>query len=64
MLDDRKKNNMARELLESLRLDIDPKMQINKLTVAKQQMVEIAKALSFNAEILIMDEPTAARDNI
>jgi len=60
MLDDRKKNNMARELLESLRLDIDPKMQINKLTVAKQQMVEIAKALSFNAEILIMDEPTAA----
>ena len=63
MLDDAKKNAMARELLMSLNLDIDPKTQISRLSVAKQQMVEIAKALSFNAEIMIMDEPTAALTN-
>jgi ribose transport system ATP-binding protein len=60
MLDDRKKNRMAKELLESLSLNIDPRTQISRLTVAKQQMVEIAKALSFNTEVLVMDEPTAA----
>ncbi len=60
VLDDAKKNRMAKELLESLNLDIDPRTPIHKLTVAKQQMVEIAKAISFKAEIMIMDEPTAA----
>ncbi len=35
-------------------------MQVGQLTVAAQQMVEIAKALSFNSSVLIMDEPTAA----
>lgn len=60
ILDEGKKNRMAQELLESLSLDINPKTTINELTVAKQQMVEIAKALSFNSDIMIMDEPTAA----
>jgi ribose transport system ATP-binding protein len=58
--DDRKLNLMATELLERLGVDIDPKLQVGRLTVAQQQMVEIAKALSFNAQVLIMDEPTAA----
>lgn len=60
VLDKKKTNDMTRKLLESLNLDIDPKMQVGRLTVAKQQMIEIAKALSFNSDIMIMDEPTAA----
>lgn len=43
-----------------LHLDIDPRTKAGDLTVAKQQMVEIAKALSFNSDVLIMDEPTAS----
>ena len=43
-----------------MHLKLDPRMKVADLTVAKQQMVEIAKALSFNSSVLIMDEPTAA----
>ncbi len=59
-LDKKKTNQMTKELLDSLSLDIAPNTVINTLSVAKQQMVEIAKALSYNSDILIMDEPTAA----
>jgi ribose transport system ATP-binding protein len=41
-------------------LKLDPRTKVADLSVAKQQMVEIAKALSFNSDVLIMDEPTAA----
>ena len=50
----------TRTLLESLGSSIDPRAEIGMLTVAEQQIVEIAKAISQKAEILIMDEPTAA----
>jgi rhamnose transport system ATP-binding protein len=50
----------ARKLLLSLGADLDPKAQISSLSAAQQQIVEIAKALSTNAGIIIMDEPTAA----
>ena len=53
-------NKKAKELLMRLGSDIDPEAMMGNLSVAKQQMVEIAKALSYNARILIMDEPTAA----
>jgi ribose transport system ATP-binding protein len=43
-----------------MHLKLDPRIKVADLTVAKQQMVEIAKALSVNAQVLIMDEPTAA----
>lgn len=59
-IDIKKTNNEARKLLESLKINIDPETRIQDLTVAKQQMVEIAKALSFKSQVLIMDEPTAA----
>lgn len=59
-LDIRKTNMEAQNLLESLNINIDPTTKIQDLSVAKQQMVEIAKALSFKSEVLIMDEPTAA----
>ena len=43
-----------------MNLNLDPKVLVGSLTIAKQQMVEIAKALSFRSKVLIMDEPTAA----
>lgn len=48
------------EILKQLEIDIDPKAIIKDLSVAQQQLVEIAKALSGDAKLLIMDEPTAA----
>ncbi|MFH1368040.1 MAG: sugar ABC transporter ATP-binding protein [Elusimicrobiota bacterium] len=50
----------AREALGKLKVKIDPHALIGGLTVGQQQMVEIAKALSINARILILDEPTSA----
>lgn len=50
----------AKAILDDLKIDIDPKQTVGDLPVSKQQMVEIAKALSINAKILIMDEPTSA----
>lgn len=60
ILDDKETNAKSRQWLEMLHLKLDPRTKIADLTVAKQQMVEIAKALSLNSEVLIMDEPTAA----
>ncbi len=50
----------ARELLADLHLNIDPHIPIRTLGIGQQQLVEIAKALSQNARILVLDEPTAA----
>jgi ABC-type sugar transport system ATPase subunit len=50
----------TQELLERLHIDINPRSRLKKLKVADQQLVEIAKAISCNAEIIIMDEPTSA----
>lgn len=50
----------ADELLRGLGLPIDPRRRLGTLTVAEQQLVEIAKALSVEADLVIMDEPTAA----
>jgi ribose transport system ATP-binding protein len=60
VLDRRAINARAQALLDLLRVDLDPRARVSDLTVAKQQMVEIAKALSYEASVLIMDEPTAA----
>jgi ribose transport system ATP-binding protein len=59
-LDEDKLNAQAREILDRMHLKIDPRAIVGTLTVAKQQMVEIAKALSFDSRVLIMDEPTSA----
>ncbi len=59
-VDQAEQNRMTRELMESLHLTIDPKTVVRTMSVAKQQMVEIAKALSFNnTKLLILDEPSA-----
>jgi ribose transport system ATP-binding protein len=59
-LDEDKLNRQARDILAHMHLNLDPRAIVGGLTVAKQQIVEIAKALSFNSRVLIMDEPTAA----
>ncbi len=48
------------KLLQDLNLDIDPRVQVGNLGIGQQQLVEIAKALSKEAKILVLDEPTAA----
>jgi len=60
LVDDKEINEKTKKLFEMINLDLDPRVKISELTVAKQQMVEIAKALSFNMDVLIMDEPTSA----
>jgi ribose transport system ATP-binding protein len=60
VLDDNELNQATQRLFEKMHLNIDPRTKVADLTVAKQQMVEIAKALSYNSQVLIMDEPTAA----
>ncbi|MFA6645967.1 MAG: sugar ABC transporter ATP-binding protein [Sphaerochaetaceae bacterium] len=53
----------AKDLLEQLGASFDPKIRMGTLSVAQQQIVEIAKALSVHAKVIIMDEPTAALSN-
>ena len=53
-------NEAAKKMLSRLGLDFDPNTLIKDLSIAQQQMVEIAKALSVDADILVMDEPTAS----
>ena len=52
-------NNKSNEILESIGLKIDPKIIMEGLSIADQQMIEIAGALSKNSKVLIMDEPTS-----
>ncbi|EMC3651626.1 sugar ABC transporter ATP-binding protein [Citrobacter sp. Cb008] len=59
-LDEKQQRQAAIDILQKLNLNISPETLVADLTVAQQQMVEIAKAISVNAKILIMDEPTAA----
>ncbi len=60
IIDRRRQYAAARRVLKTIGFDIDPKLPVHSLSVAQQQMVEIAKALSQDARILVMDEPTAA----
>ena len=59
-LSQKEMNAEAARVLKSLDIELDPTTMVGSLQVSKQQMVEIAKALSTNARILIMDEPTSA----
>lgn len=59
-IDDNKMNIEAKKLFDKLNIDIDPTEIMGNLTVGRQQMCEIAKAISQHAEIIVFDEPTAA----
>jgi ABC-type sugar transport system ATPase subunit len=53
-------NRRAKELFDMFQADINPKDVVSKLSIAQQQMIEIAQALSLDAKLIIMDEPTSA----
>lgn len=59
-LDEAALNARTAEIFASLNLKMDPRTQVETQTIARQQLIEIAKALSYNPRVLIMDEPTAA----
>ncbi len=59
LIDAKKMNADAKKLIESLGEKIDPSAKVHTLKIAQQQMVEIAKAISFDVKVLIMDEPTS-----
>ena len=60
ILDEVLLNKNAKDIFEKMNVGMDVGADVGTMTIAKQQMVEIAKALSYNSKILIMDEPTAA----
>lgn len=60
LLSDKEMRLKAKKVLDELNMDISADAVVGDLAVSKQQMIEIAKALSINAKILIMDEPTSA----
>ena len=59
-INDQLMKTWSKKVLADLGMDIDPECPVKELGIAQQQMVEVAKALSLNANILIMDEPTSA----
>jgi ribose transport system ATP-binding protein len=56
---EREINEKARELFERINIQIDPEILVQNLTVGKQQIVEIAKAISYDAKVIVFDEPTS-----
>jgi ribose transport system ATP-binding protein len=60
LLDEHKLNADAAAIFAGMNLSLDPRTEVGRLTIARQQLVEIAKALSFDSRVLVMDEPTAA----
>jgi inositol transport system ATP-binding protein len=59
-VDHRELKRRTQELFNRLAIDIDPEAEVRHLSIANRQMVEIAKAVSFDSDVLIMDEPTSA----
>ncbi len=63
-IDNETLNRDAQAIFDRMNLRLDPRILVGELTVAKQQMVEIAKSLARKSRVLIMDEPTAALNNV
>ena len=60
IVDSKKMYEETKAVFEQLEIDVDPKQIIGSLSVSKRQMVEIGKAVSYNAKILVLDEPTSS----
>ncbi|MGH3875686.1 MAG: sugar ABC transporter ATP-binding protein [Actinophytocola sp.] len=63
-VDGRRMNSITRDLLERCGIDLDPRRPVGELRTGEQQLVTIAKALSLDATVLIMDEPTSALSSV
>ncbi|WP_139903456.1 galactose/methyl galactoside ABC transporter ATP-binding protein MglA [Clostridium thermarum] len=59
-IDEQKMYKDTKEIFEELEIDIDPRQKINTLSVSQMQMIEIAKAVSYDSKIIVMDEPTSS----
>lgn len=59
-IDEEKMYEDTRKIFEDLDIHLDPRVKVGKLTVSEMQMVEIAKAVSYNSKIIVMDEPTSS----
>lgn len=64
LINEKKMHQDARKILDSMKMNVDTKAMASDLPVAKQQMVEVAKALTHDAKVLIMDEPTATLSDV
>ncbi len=60
LIDRARMHNGAREILKTIDLDLDPATRVSELSIGQQQMIEIAKAISDQSQVIIMDEPTAS----
>lgn len=60
LVSDKKCYDKTKEIFEKLRITTDPKTKMENLSVSKRQMVEIAKAVSYNAKLIVFDEPTSS----
>lgn len=63
MINKENRYRMTEEILKKKDIDLDPRAMVNTLSVAKMQMVELVRAASYNADVIIMDEPTSALAN-
>jgi len=59
-IDEEKMYVDTKKIFEELDISLDPRMKVGKLTISEMQMVEIAKAVSYNSKIIVMDEPTSS----
>ena len=59
-VDDKKMIEDSKKLFQDLNIEIDPREKMSKLTVGKQQMCEIAKAISYHSKVIVLDEPTSS----
>jgi methyl-galactoside transport system ATP-binding protein len=60
IIDEKTMHKKANTLFRSLNMDVDPKKVIGTMSVSQRQMVEIAKAVSYNAKVIVLDEPTSS----
>ncbi len=60
LINEKKMYTDTKEIFDSLNIDVDPRAKVGTLPVSQKQMIEIAKAVSYNARIIVMDEPTSS----
>ena len=63
-VDEKKMYEDTRRILEELNIDIDPRVKLGSLQVSQRQMIEIAKAVSYDAKVIAMDEPTSSLTDV